>query len=57
MNREHWLLLAAFIGLAGVQIGTLEHGWRDVLSTKFVAATLLQVAIVLRGFFTDKPNA
>lgn len=57
MSREHWLLLVGFLGVAGVQIGTLEHGWREAMTPQFIGGFLAQLAIVLRAMFTEKPGA
>lgn len=56
MSREHWALLAIFIGAVGVQISTLAH-WQEGMTPQFIGTSLVQLGIVLRGFFTDKPNA
>jgi hypothetical protein len=50
-------LLVGFLGVAGVQIGTLEHGWREAMTPQFIGGFLAQLAIVLRAMFTEKPGA
>lgn len=54
MNREHWLLLSAFLGAIGAQLVTLEQGWQDAVSPSWVGATILQLAVLLRSFYSDK---
>ncbi len=55
MNREHLLLLAGFLGAVGVQLATLEHGWREAMTPPFVGALLAQFGIVLKAIYSDRP--
>ena len=54
-SKEHWLLLAAFLGTIGVQLTGVSH-WHEVLTPQFAAGCIGQIAILIRGFFTDKPQ-
>ena len=56
MSREHYLLLAGFLCVVGLQLGTLEHGWQEAMTPAFLGSTCLQMGILLRGFFTEKPQ-
>lgn len=55
MSREQWALLAAFLATVAFQIGTLAH-WEEAVTPPFVGATLGQLALLIRGFFTEKPS-
>lgn len=55
MSKEHWVLLAGFVAILAVQIGTLKH-WNEAVTPQFLAGTLGQVALLVRGFFTEKPE-
>lgn len=54
MSKDHWTLLALFLGVTGAQIAGLTGGWSDALTPTFVGGFLGQLAIVLRAFWTDK---
>jgi hypothetical protein len=54
MSREQWMLLGAFLGVVGVQVGTLHH-WNEAITPAFLGGVLVQAAILIRGFFTEKP--
>ena len=55
MTKEHWMLLAGVLAVAGGQIATLTH-WQEGISPAFIGGTLLQLAITLRACFTEKPQ-
>jgi hypothetical protein len=50
MGKEHALLLAAFMGALALQLGTIDD-WQHVLTPAFLAGTLAQIAVLIRGFY------
>jgi hypothetical protein len=55
MNKEHAILLAGFLTVVGVQVGTLLH-WHEVSSPGFISTTCIQLGILLRAIYTEKPQ-
>jgi hypothetical protein len=55
VSKEQALLLAGFLTVIGVQVGTLLH-WHEVRSPGFISTTCLQLGILLRAIYTEKPQ-
>lgn len=56
MSREHWALLAGFVGAIGVQLLTLEHGWEEAMTPGFIGSALVQIGVMLRAIYTERPE-
>ncbi|MDQ3169019.1 MAG: hypothetical protein M3Q55_02635 [Acidobacteriota bacterium] len=50
MGKEHTLLLVTFLGAIGAQLVTAPH-WQDVATPAFLGAALVQVGVLIRGFY------
>lgn len=55
MSKEHWVLLGAALGVAGVQVATLAH-WHEAMTPAFIGGILVQMGILLRAIHTEKPS-
>ena len=56
MSTEHYVLLAGFLAVVGLQLATMGDSWNHVLTPSFLGGFLGQVAILLRAIFTEKPS-
>ena len=56
MSREHWVLLAGFVGAVGIQLATLQHGWEEAMTPGFIGSSLVQLGVMLRAIYTEKPE-
>jgi hypothetical protein len=55
MTKEQALLVAGFLTVIGIQVGTLLH-WHQITSPAFISTILLQCGLMLRGIYTEKPQ-
>jgi hypothetical protein len=56
MTKEHYLLLAAFLGAFALQLSHAQT-WADALKPSFVAGFVFQLAIAIRALWVEPPNA
>lgn len=54
MTKEQKLLVAGFLTVLGVQVGTLLH-WHEAASPGFIGTTAVQLGILIRAIYTEKP--
>jgi hypothetical protein len=52
MTKEQAFLLAGFLTVIGVQVGTLLH-WHQITSPAFISTFLIQVGLMLRAIYTE----
>lgn len=57
MSAEHWVLLAGFLAVLGLQLGTMGDSWTHATTPQFWGGVLAQAALLLRAMFSEKPSA
>lgn len=57
LEGKHWSIIAMILTGVAIQLGTVQHGWSDVMTTGFVSGLLLQVGAAITALFTGKPGA
>lgn len=56
MSAEHWMLVAGFVGVIGMQLATMGDSWQHVMTPSFVGGVFCQLALLLRAMFSEKPS-
>ena len=56
LERKHWVVLAAFLTALATQFSSIEHGWIEAMTPRFVGGVLLQIATVLTALYVGPPR-
>ena len=56
MTAEHWMLVAGFLAVIGMQLGTMGDSWQHLATPSFWGGALGQLALLIRALFSEKPS-
>lgn len=56
MTAEHWMLIAGFLAVVGMQLGTMGDSWHHLATPSFWGGALGQLALLIRAMFSEKPS-
>lgn len=56
LTPEHYVLLAGFLAVLGLQLGTMGDSWDHAKSPQFWGGVLAQAALLLRAIYTKEPS-
>lgn len=53
---QHYMIVGGLLVAIGLQLGGLEHGWKDAATPLFFGGLLVQVGNTLLALYTNKPR-